>query len=143
MAKTDREKAPIILRRKGSALWPASAFDDEMLCRLDQGKDIEVSLVQRRSLPKMRAYWKMLANVVQATEAYPTAEHMHDALKIDMGYSTPVKTLRGHVATVPDSIAFSRMDEAEFNGFFKRAKRLIAETYGIDPDALEQESKAA
>lgn len=136
MAKTDKEKAAIIMRRKGSALWPASAFDDEMICALSQGVDIEVSLKQRRSLPQMRQYWVMLANVVEATEAYPTAEHMHEALKVDMGYTVPVKTPRGTVFHMPDSIAFARMGPVEFKGFFDRAIRLISETYGIDPMSL-------
>lgn len=136
MAKTDRERAPIIMRRKGNHLEPASQFDAEMVAELAFDRDIEVSIKQRRSLPQMRAYWAMLANVVEATECYPTAERLHEAIKIDCGYCTQFKTLRGAPVLQADSIAFSRMDGVEFSGFFKRAERLIAETYGIDPKEL-------
>jgi hypothetical protein len=132
MAQTDREKCIMLMRKKGNGLFPSSPIDAEMLDAIEAGKDVEVTLKQRRSLPQLRAYWAWLGEVVAATEAYPSAEHMHEALKFSMGYTTQIKTLAGHVVTVPDSIAFSKMDAVEFNGFFKRAVRLVAEALGVD-----------
>ena len=136
MAKTDREKRICLMRRKGSALLPVSQADDEIISELGEG-DVEVTFKQRRSLPQLRKYWAMLSDVVAATEAYPTAEHMHEALKMSMGYVTQIKTLQGAPFIVPDSVAFSRMGPGEFRGFFDRAVRLISETYGFDPLGLE------
>ena len=138
--KTDREKAIVIMRRKGSYLFPVSPFDDEVLCGVEAGKDVEVTFKQRRSVPQMRLYWVMLAGVVAATECHASAERLHDALKFAMGYTTPLKLMDGQIVMVPDSIAFSRMGPDEFKGFFDRAARLIGETYGIDPLALEKVS---
>lgn len=134
--KSDRDKAIIMMRRKGSGLFPVSSFDDEALQQLDAGKDVEVSFKQRRSLPQLRRYWAMLGDVVAATDAYPNAERLHEALKFSMGYTAQIKTLAGQTIIIPDSVAFSRMGADEFRGFFDRAVRLIAETYGIDALAL-------
>lgn len=137
MAKTDREKRICLMRRKGSALFPVSQADDEILQELGEG-DVEVIFKQRRSLPQLRKYWAMLSDVVAATDSYPTAEHLHEALKLATGYTATITTLQGQVIVVPDSVAFSRMGPGEFKGFFDRAVRLISETYGIDPLALNE-----
>lgn len=136
--KTDREKRICLMRCTGHALYPVSQQDDEILMELSKTQDIEVSFKQRRSNPQLRRYWVMLADVVKATECYPTAERLHEALKFDMGYVTPQRTMRGVLMYAPDSVAFSRMGADEFKGFFDRAVRLISETYGIDPLALEE-----
>lgn len=138
--KTDRERATVIMRKEKGRLAPASAFDAEILDALADGVDVEVTLKQRRSLPQMRAYWAMLADVVAATDAYPSAEHMHDALKYAMGYTQQITLPDGRKVFIPDSVAFGRMGAAEFKGFFDRATRFIAETYGIDPMALTRKA---
>lgn len=137
MAKTDREKRICLMRRKGSALLPVSQADGEIIQELGDG-DVEVTFKQRRSLPQLRKYWAMLSDVVAATDGYPTAEHLHEAIKMATGYTATITTLQGQVIVVPDSIAFSRMGPGEFRGFFERAVRLISETYGINPVDLER-----
>jgi hypothetical protein len=139
MPKSDADKAPVMMQRKGNALHPVSQWDFEALQGLTPGVDIEVKLVQRRSLPQMRAYWVWLGEIIAATEAYPTAEKMHESLKFSMGYTTQIKTMGGQLFTVPDSIAFSKMGPVEFRGFVDRAIRLVNESFGIDvPFGREQ-----
>jgi hypothetical protein len=83
----------------------------------------------------------MLQNVVEATGAYPTAEHLHDAVKIHLGFTTPMKRLDGEVVWIPDSVALAKMDAAQFKTFFDEAARLLAGTYGFDPLAeIEREA---
>ena len=137
MAKTDREKRICLMRRKGSALFPVSQADDEILQELGEG-DVEVTFKQRRSLPQLRKYWAMLSDVVAATDSYPTAEHLHEILKYEMGYVKPIRRLNGETVLMPDSVAFSRMGPIEFRGFMDRAIRLIGETHGIDCTQLQR-----
>ena len=131
-----RDIAPVHMRRKGLMLEPASAMDAEKLASYANGSEVEVTIRQRRSGPQHRLYWAMLANVVTATggDPYPTAEHLHEALKIRLGYVKLVKALDSDIKRVlPDSTAFNAMDQAEFKAYFDKAVAAIAEGFGFDP----------
>jgi hypothetical protein len=136
MAKTDREKRICIMRREGNRLAPVTQFDAEMLAEFANGKDIEVTFKQRRSNDQLRAYWKWLAEVVSATECAPSAEHLHETLKLEMGYVTRIRRFDGTTQIWPDSTALSKMEGPEFTGFFRRAERLIAETFGFSKEDM-------
>lgn len=130
---TDTERRPIILRRTARGLEPPTAGDAEMLDRYGLGQDVEVTIKARRSLPQLRLYWAMLSRVIEATGAYPSADHLHSALKQTLGYTTPIKTLDGELLYWPDSVAFAKMDAMEFKAFFDAAVAKIAEKWGFDP----------
>ncbi len=89
--KPDRERIPLILRRTERGLEPRTRQASDLLAGYALHSDVEVSIKKRRSLPQLRLYWRMLQNVVEATGAYPTAEHLHDAVKIHLGFTTPMK----------------------------------------------------
>lgn len=137
-SKTDREKRVCLMRREGMRLAPVSQFDADMLAELSSGADVEVSFKQRRSAPQLRAYWVWLAEVVKATECAPNAEHLHETLKLATGYVTRVRRLDGTTIEIPDSVAFSRMEGAEFTGYFRRAERLVAEHFGFTKEQMER-----
>lgn len=132
MSQTDREKRICIMRAAGSALLPVSQADAEIIGSLGPG-DVEVRFAKRRSNPQLRLYWQMLNKIVEATDDYPTSEHLHQAVKMHLGYTTPVKTFDGETVHIADSVAFSKMDGFEFKQFFDRAVALLASAYGIDP----------
>lgn len=135
MAK--REKAGIIFVKSArGTLAPASAYDAEAFDRLPPGAEVDVSPRTKRSLPQHRVYWKALGEIVKATEAWPTAEHLHEAVKRDLGYVSVRKNLIGQPYAVTDSIAFDEMSQGEFQIFFDAAMRRIAEATGIDPLAF-------
>jgi hypothetical protein len=130
--KTDLERRIcIVTRSKGNTLIPVSLADEEIISGLTFGKEIEITFKHRRIPAQLRAYWWFLSYVVEATDAYPTAEHLHDALKFALGYTRQMVTLSGEIVIVPDSVALSAMDGLEFTEYFKRAQRLIAERFGI------------
>lgn len=130
--KTDRERAPIMMRRGSGMLFPIGKFDQERLMELPEGVAIEVSIKRRRSNPQNALYWSLLAKVVAATDAYPSAEHLHDAIKMALGFTMPIKTLDGRVVYVPDSTAFGKMDAAQFKTFFDKAVELLNRLTGSD-----------
>lgn len=119
------------MTRKGSGLWPVSAADEEIISGLSQMKEIEISFKYRRVPEQLRAYWWFLSYVNEATDAYPNAEKLHEALKFALGYTTQMVTLSGEIVIVPDSVALSAMDGLEFTEYFKKAEKLIAERFGI------------
>jgi len=141
MAK--REKAGIIFVKTARGPVPASAYDAEQFDALPMGAEVDLTLRAKRSLPQHRAYWKALGEVVKATEAWPSAEHLHDALKRDLGYVSVRSNLLGQPYVVTDSAAFDEMDQPAFQAFFDAAMRRIAEETGIDPLAFLEEARAA
>lgn len=131
--KPDREKIPLVLRRTERGLEPRSRQASDILSQYAVHSDVEITIKKRRSLPQLRLYWAMLNNVVEATGAWPTAEHAHDALKMDLGYTTPIKLMDGTLVWIPDSAAMGRMDSAQFKAFFDAAAKRLAEVCGFDP----------
>lgn len=141
--KPDRERIPLILRRTERGLEPRTRQAHDLLAQYALHSDVEVSVKKRRSLPQLRLYWRMLQNIIDATGGvYPTAEKLHDAIKLELGYVTPLRLMNSQVVYVPDSIALAKMDSAQFKLFFDQAVELLARTYGFDPLA-ETEREAA
>lgn len=139
--KPDRERMPLILRRTERGLEPRSQLARDALAQYALHSDVEISVKKRRSLPQLRLYWAMLQNVVAATDGWASAEHLHDALKLDLGYVTPIRTMDGKTALIPDSVALAKMDSAQFKRFFDAAAARLAEICGFDP--LEETQEAA
>jgi hypothetical protein len=121
-------------------LEPRSRQASDLLAQYALHSDVEVSVKKRRSLPQLRLYWAMLQKVVSATGAWPTAEHLHDALKLDLGYVTPIKSMDGRLVMIPDSAAMAKMDSAQFKAFFDAAAARLAEVCGFDPLTETQEA---
>jgi hypothetical protein len=126
-------KRPIYMRRVGSTLQCVSAMDQELLTSYGEGVDLEVNISRKRSLPQLRLYWSILGKVVEATDAYPTAEHLHDAIKLELGYVRPIRKIDGSLRFLPDSVALHEMEQPDFQVYFDRAMQLIAQTFGFDP----------
>jgi hypothetical protein len=138
--KTDREKTPIYMKVNPLGLAPSSAFDAELLDDYPKGSEVEITIKRKRSLPQLRLYWKLLHEVVAATDAYPSAEHLHDALKMSLGYTIPLQTLDGATVHIPDSVAIARMDQRAFKQYFDRALELLSKLMGVDPLSLLAEA---
>jgi hypothetical protein len=77
---------------------------------------------------------------VLATDAYPTPQKLHKALKRALGYVEMIPDLNGGEFEDVDSIAISAMDQQEFQVYFNRAMELLAKLTGIDPMTLLSEA---
>lgn len=131
MAKT--EQPPIYVHRRGAVLCPEMELDAELIQRFNPGDRIKVTLHTGRSPSKLRFWWAFLHQVVAATECAPSAEALHETVKLMCGYTTPV-TVKGLTVMIPRSIAFSSMTEEEFTKFLNDGLRFVAETYGVTPE---------
>lgn len=140
--KPDRDRMPLFCKVNPLGLSPSSRFDAELLDEYPKGTEVEVYIKRKRSLPQMRLYWKLLHEVIATTGAkYPSAEHLHDGLKLALGYTSEVINAEtGEVHVIPDSVAFSRMDQRQFQEFFQRAQELLARLTGVDPLSLLSEA---
>lgn len=140
MARRAREAAGIIVRREARGLVPVSAFDAEQLERAPLGTEFDLSARTKRTLPLQRTYWKALHEVVTATGRWPTAEHLHDALRRDLGYVTVRVNLLGQPYLATDSTAFDAMTQSEFKAYVDAAMQRLAEVCGFDPLAFLDEA---
>lgn len=131
MAKS--EQPQIYVLRRGSQLVPEMQADAELIQRLSAGQRIKITVTEGRSPAKLRLYWAYLGRVVKACNCAPSPEALHDVVKLETGFTTPVK-LRGYTVLVPRSISFSSMSESEFSEFFDTAVQFIASAYGITPE---------
>lgn len=140
-----REKPPVpMVRKERNGYSPVSAYDAELLFSDAAGTEYDLVKRSKRSLPQLRLYWSMLNRVVKATGKWPTAEHLHEAVKLTLGYCREVANLRtGEVTLVADSAAFDAMDPDQFRVFFDDAAALLADKLGFDPLAFMEGGREA
>jgi hypothetical protein len=117
----------------GGRLSPVSAWDDELLSDFPAGSEFDLVLRGKRSKPHNGMYWAQLGLIVKATEAWPTSDKMHEWVKLELAYTSPVLGPTGKIKGMSiDSAAFDAMDQAAFNVFYEKAARLIAQEMGIN-----------
>jgi len=130
-----KDKPPLPMVTLGfNGLSPLTAGDAEALSMLPQGSVFELKRVSQRHPRHLRTYWKALGLVVKSGANWPTAEHLHRELKLACGYIEKVIDWNtGEVHEIPDSIAFDKMAQDDFNVYFKTAMAKLAERVGYDP----------
>lgn len=139
MAKN--EHAPVYVLRRGDSLIGEMEADREWIRQQPNGERIKVTLSSGRSPSKLRFYWAFLGKVVKATGCAPSAETLHELIKLETGHTQPVK-VKGYTVLVPASIAFDRMSEDQFSVFLENAIQFIASTFGVTPEDAFRETAA-
>lgn len=124
------EKPIYAFRRNGSALVPDMDMDMRALEGVANGQLVRIEIKEFRNVGRHRAYWKMLHEMVAATECALTPERLHEVIKLETGIVDLIRLPNGMTVAIPGSISFDKMDEPEFVAFFEAAERWIAETYG-------------
>lgn len=132
MSKEKQPQVKLVKTAKG--LSPTTAYDFEMLEKMAIGQEFDLIPDKRRSSKHTRTYWLALHRVVQATGRWPTAEHLHDELKLACGfYRTCVNLNTSQTMLVVDSIAFNKMSQQEFKVYMDSAMQKLSEAIGFDP----------
>lgn len=120
--------------RRGNYLVPEMEYDLHALDGIAQDQRVRLNVVEWRNLDRLRAYWAMLHDVVDATGANNlTAERLHEAAKLCNGCVDMVLLPGGTPIAIPASIALDKMDEAEFVAFFQKVQKWLSETYDYVP----------
>jgi hypothetical protein len=132
----DHPPKPMVRLTHG-VLIAVSAFDAEELAAFPDGMLFDMIPRNKRSAPHNGKYWLILTKVCEATGLWPTREHLHKAIKYDLGYTEVIYGPNGKpLCVIPDSTAFDKMSQAEFNAFYERAMEWIARELAVDPDAV-------
>lgn len=117
---------------KGTHLVPEMEHDAKALAGIAEGERVKVEIRQWRNYGRLRAYWAMLGEVVEATGCAPSAEKLHEVVKLENGFVDLVRLGKMTVA-IPGSIAFDKMTETDMVAFFRTAEQFLAQHYGYVP----------
>lgn len=128
------EKPVYAFIRRGDALVPELDMDCRALDGIAQGQRVKVEIKEFRNVGRHRAYWKMLHEMVAATECALSPERLHEVIKLETGAVDLIRLPNGMTVAIPGSIAFDKMSEEEFVSFFQAAERWLADTYGWVPE---------
>lgn len=131
------ENAPIFVHRRGSFLAPWAPLDEESIAAFPAGAKLRARLTQPRSVGRHRLYWALLELVRENMDHPPSRETMHEAVKMRLGLTTPVRFRSGETVDVPRSIAFDAMSEGEFAVFLETFKALIRSNPALEKAAHE------
>lgn len=141
MATKDTERQPVFMAKRRGRLEPVAQMDAEALERIAEGAEVEITIKQKRSSEHLRFYWAVLGAVVDATGRWHSKDDLSDALKMACGVTELRHPLNGPPYLVPDSVAFSRMAQADFTTFTEHAFAALAERIGCDPVSLLPEPR--
>lgn len=146
MVKRNSEHPRLVMRvGLNKKLEHVVPWGEEMMMHYPLGADVEVQIYQRRSLEHTRLYWAVLHAIVDNTEnKYGSAEDLHSAIKVALGYTHKIKLISGDTIILPGSIAFDKMDQAEFKVYFDRAMNELRKAdYPVDKYIEEGKKKLA
>lgn len=128
MAKRDKPVFSFI--RRGNHLVPEMEYDTKALEGIAQGQRVRIDIKEWRNADRLKAYWSILHEVIDATGAAITAEKLHEVIKLECGLVDLIRLPTGMTVAIPASVAFDKMDEPAFIAFFQAAEAWLASTYG-------------
>lgn len=108
------------MRRQLGALRPANAWSEELLAELPQGKILKVVITQPRNLTFHNKFFALLSVLYPHQSYYPTMRKFRKAVLIALGYCEETTLPSGKVMVEPDSMAWNKMEEPEFDALMKR-----------------------
>ena len=134
MAKTKSERPIYAFIRKGNSLVPEMEYDLKALDGIANGQRVKVEIKAWRNLGRLRAYWMMLSEAIEATGAAPNSEVLHQYCKLKCGLGEAMTLPNGEVVVLPGSIAVANLDEPKMIEYFNSTERLLASEYGWVPE---------
>lgn len=117
--------------RKGNTLVPEMAYDLRALDGIANGQRVRIDIKEWRNLDRLKAYWSLLHEAVEATGRSIAAEKLHEVIKLETGLVDLVRLPNGMTVAIPASIALDKMSEPEFIAYFQSAEEWLARVYGF------------
>ena len=124
-------------------LVPADEAGADALRKIKMGEELSVEIKRPRNIRMHRLYWALIGIVWENVDQdrYPSADDLHAAIKIAAGLRTRIELPDGTQGFIPGSIAFDKMNQAEFEAFYDRVCNLVAKYFipGLDVGQLRTE----
>jgi len=112
------EKPIYAFRKRKGCLVPDMDFDRRALDGIAEDELVRVEIREFRNVPRHRAYWAMLHEMVADTECALSPERLHEVIKVETGVVDLIRVPNGMTVAIPGSIAFDKMSDEEFDAFF-------------------------
>lgn len=130
-----------LCRKQLGTLRPVDDAGEQVLSGIAHGDLVMVEVKKPRNVQHHRLYWALVTTVFNNQERYPTAEDLHEAIKISVGLRTTIELPNGEVGFIPGSIAFHKMDQLAFNEFYDRVCDAVAKHFlpGVTSEELKRE----
>jgi len=118
----------LTLTRTLTGLAPADDTAAAVIRKIPCGESVLVDIRRPRSHKRLRLWWATANLLFQNCDQFRSQEIAHQWMKLQAGHATViVSKTTGEEFLVADSIAFSRLDETEFNAVWQRACKAICE----------------
>lgn len=129
--------------RTAAGFAPADDASAEEIAKIKIGKMVKIEVKQPRNIQHHRLYWALVNLVWQQMdhERYPSPDELSAAFKIAAGIRTRIELPTGAIGFIPGSIAFHKMNQAEFDAFYNRVCDLVCKHFipGLDDADLKRE----
>lgn len=131
----------MLLRKTSSGFVPLDDIGQEYWDSLGLGDVIKCKVSKPRNYKFLQKYWACVRLVFKNQRYFPSQEVLHGAIKQATGYATTYEFKNGQTYTHIGSISFAKMDEVEFEIFYKTAIRFICENVipGLKEEDLVRE----
>lgn len=131
------EKPVYSFIRRGNSLVPEMQYDTRALDGVANGQRVRIDIKEWRNLDRLKAYWSLLHEAVEATGKSLSAEKLHEVIKLETGLVDLIRLPNGMTVAIPASIALDKMSEPEFIAYFQSAEEFLARVYGFVSERSE------
>jgi hypothetical protein len=130
-----------LARKDLGHLTPVDSEGEEAVRKMKMGAIVQVEVKQPRNINHHRLYFALVDVVFDNQERYETRDQLHNALKLATGIYDLLELPNGAQYKIPRSIAFHKMNQAEFSAFYDRVCDVIAKHFlpGVTSDDLKAE----
>ena len=111
--------------RENGRLKPYSGVDADLIDGLKHGEIYAVDIKRPRNLKHHRLLWRLVHACYENQNYYSTPEHLMEALKISIGHFDQRQLKDGTTYITPRTIGFAKMDQGQFNEFYKKVFNII------------------
>lgn len=128
------------VKKMHSTLVPADEYSAEELDELPFGKILEIEVRHKRSLEHNALYWVMCKKIAAGlgiSHRTVSDNFLHEAGRYTLERVKNLETGEQIWVERLDSTSFEKMDQTEFNQFFRECVQVAYDKWGIPPEELE------
>lgn len=120
-------------------LHPIHNSDSDTLSKLKLNTDYKFVVTKPRNIGRHRMFFAMINMVYENQEQYNNTTDLREQLTIAAGYFRNIETLIGTIEKRAQSISFSKMDDIEFNDYYKAVWGVIAKWLDMSDEMMREE----
>jgi hypothetical protein len=128
------------LKSVGGVLLPSDDECIEAMNKIKNGTEIMIEYKQKRNVKFHRKAFALLNLVLKNQDKYSNINDLLVEFKLKSGHYEEHITTKGKIIYVPKSIAFSEMDELEFNELYSKFIDIALQHFiSMSKEELEQQ----